>query len=289
MFLCRGNFLLKRLAFLSCVILLAVLFAKAVWYLKYASNEPPLKQTINKQLMKSTDLSKYKADFAALNEKHCNVFTLNSPECLKQLKEFDDRMQIEIADGQSKPENLNAEQQRRLCEYSPDGGSIEMFFHHTFFHYDKSDQKNNRMMKLNILSFLATQNLHCTKLIVWFLKEFSKDVIDDFTKMFSAYLTNKSLELRVFDLEELCNYRKLSNGRLFSEFEKHKICASKVNLQKNLRRNVVAFSDFVRFVVLDIFGGIYVDGDMVFLKDTRILWNDNFAYRFVFAQSNAFK
>lgn len=36
---------------------------------------------------------------------------------------------------------------------------------------------------------------------------------------------------------------------------------------------------FLFIVVLDIFGGIYSDLDVLYLKDTFLLWNENFAYR----------
>jgi hypothetical protein len=132
------------------------------------------------------------------------------------------------------------------------------------------------MMQLNIMSFLATQNLQCTKLIVWLLKDFNLNVKNSF-------IGNKTLELRVFDLKELCRYRKNGNGTLHSSFENHSICLSIDSSNEVFSaKTQIGFSDFVRFVVLDICGEIYVDGDVIFLKDTRILWNGNFAYRWSF-------
>jgi hypothetical protein len=277
MLVCRGKLFLKRVGILTVFIFLFALISKRPWLKNKACVQNIEKKFLPKK-PKPFNLVKYKAEFAAINEKYCKVFTLNSPECLNQLKQFDERMKNEFPASTNSTVNMH----RLFCEYKPDGETLETFLHHTFFNFDHNDQKNRRMMKLNILSFLATQNLMCTKLIVWLLKEFSKEVIADLNKMFSVYVGNKTLELRVFDLNEICSFKRVNNESMFSSFVNHSVCTAKEDLHSHLMRNVVAFSDFVRFVVLDVFGGIYVDGDVVFLKDTRILWNENFAYRFYF-------
>lgn len=42
-------------------------------------------------------------------------------------------------------------------------------------------------------------------------------------------------------------------------------------------------SDFVRYFILDIFGGIYTDVDFIYLKDMRPFWLINFVYRWSFS------
>jgi WD repeat and SOF domain-containing protein 1 len=32
-------------------------------------------------------------------------------------------------------------------------------------------------------------------------------------------------------------------------------------------------------MILNLYGGIYVDGDVLFLRDMSLFWTENFAYR----------
>jgi hypothetical protein len=48
---------------------------------------------------------------------------------------------------------------------------------------------------------------------------------------------------------------------------------------------LIALSDLVRFLVLELYGGIYTDVDLVYLKDLRPFWNYNFAYRWALSQN----
>jgi hypothetical protein len=236
----------------------------------------------NKKLGKIANFSDLKVEFHQLNANFCNVLALDQPDCLQKLVEFDKNMIEKLS--VDKLEDFD-ENQRRFCEYLPNGKTIDPFLHHTFFHYELNDTESRRMMQLNIMSFLATQNLQCTKLIVWILKDFSHELINIFKTKFGLYVKQKTLELRVFDLKEMCGYRETSKGRFYSSFEEHAICKSQEALQDVLsRKNQIALSDFLRFVVLDVFGGIYVDGDVIFFKDTRILWNENFAYRWSYVE-----
>jgi hypothetical protein len=168
------------------------------------------------------------------------------------------------------------ENKKRSCIYSADRTTIEPFLHHTYFHFNAGDARLKRIMQMNVMSFLATQNLQCTRLVVWLLKEFNQELKANFTTIFNEFISNRTLELRIFDMKELCNYRNLTSGVLYSSFENHTICKSH-NSHSN--QGQVGVSDLLRFTVLDIFGGIWIDGDMMFLKDTRILWNENFIYR----------
>ena len=56
-------------------------------------------------------------------------------------------------------------------------------------------------------------------------------------------------------------------------FDNHSLCLIKNTYleQDFTERNLIELSDFVRFFALDQFGGIYTDGDVIYLRDIAIL------------------
>jgi hypothetical protein len=140
-------------------------------------------------------------------------------------------------------------------------------YYHTYWNLEKYKSLHFRIMKLNILSYLATQNLNETKLIIWREAKFDDLVLEELRKEFTVFFETNTIEIRRLDFEDFC-----SNG-LFKSY--HKPC---MHYGKN-PSNFVAYSDFVRFLVLYKYSGIYVDGDVVFLKDMSPFWHSNFAYR----------
>ena len=119
------------------------------------------------------------------------------------------------------------------------------------------------------MSYLATQNLCCTKLIMSKLKEFPQSVEKQLNTHFAKHIQNGNFQIKTFTLRVMCR-SKHSIFLLICQIE------HKANFDKY---NMVVFSDFVRFAVLDIYEGIYVDGDVVLLKDMRMLWDINFALK----------
>jgi hypothetical protein len=84
--------------------------------------------------------------------------------------------------------------------------------------------------------------------------------------------------LKTFDLSLVCGDKR-------SSFRTHAICngstaTNPAFLLKHM--GLSGLSDFLRFAVLDIYEGIYVDGDIMFLRDMRVLWDENFFYRWSF-------
>jgi mannosyltransferase OCH1-like enzyme len=64
-------------------------------------------------------------------------------------------------------------------------------------------------------------------------------------------------------------------------FKDHDLCKSNQQIDFT-NKNSVSLSDFVRFFVLDQYQGVYTDGDVIYLKDMRLLWDfGNFAYRYI--------
>jgi hypothetical protein len=148
-------------------------------------------------------------------------------------------------------------------------------YYHTFWHYDQFDLNNGihvnrfRMINLNLMSYLATQNIRCTRFILWKLTNFPIQLENSIKEVFDYYISMKIIEIRTFTVEEFCE----------SGFFKTKICTNKPNYPSLSGRYLVALSDMVRFAVLDKYPGIYTDGDTIYLKDMRFLWYINFAYR----------
>ena len=132
---------------------------------------------------------------------------------------------------------------------------------------------------LNIRSFIATQNLCCVKLLLWRLAEFSPSILDELNDAFAAYIKRGVIEIRLFDMATICRGKRTFLAKKpFCKGKKHE-------LKSLIRYKIVGLSDFVRFVVLDLYEGIYVDGDTVFLKDMQLSWHRNFAYRWEHVQS----
>lgn len=212
--------------------------------------------------------------FADINEKYCNVedLKLDQHNCLNHLKNFDDKI---------KNDNLKERNYDKCSEcFEDNGNKKKTIYHHTFWQINSNDSKFSnfhfRVLKLNIKSFLATQNLCCTKLILWKLKEFPSTIEIMIRKIFSHYISKGKIEIKLFDLLTLCS---LSRTISTSVFHKYEICKSN---ETSSSHRLVALSDFIRFVVLDLYPGIYTDGDVVYLKDMKLLWNSNFAYRWSF-------
>lgn len=163
-----------------------------------------------------------------------------------------------------------------LSKYKPERKdcSNDLVYYHTFWQLKlaRLNQFNIRVLELNLMSYLATQNLKCTKFILWKLAEFPQNIEKYLNKKYEYYIKSGVIEIRTFDFNVLCSNDK-------SSFYKHEICKEKPSLASEY---LVALSDFVRFFVLDLYGGIYVDGDLIFLRDMQPLWDLNFSYRWSF-------
>jgi hypothetical protein len=162
---------------------------------------------------------------------------------------------------------------------------------HTFWHIGSKGQPrtfkfNTRMLKLSVSSFFYTQNLCCTKLILWKTEHFDKRMESELASSFNFYIKTGSFEIKTFSLITICSY----NGTYYqSSFRTHSICDpnSLRHFQYELslmtknffNGGFVSLSDFLRFFILDFYSGIYFDGDVILLRDMNMLWNENFAYR----------
>lgn len=199
---------------------------------------------------------KFKKEFDSIIDKHCdsrdNKLGLS---CIQQIHKLDKSIE----------EKRNKSRQRfhecSDCIYKKLGsGKYEkvFFYHHTFWQIgDDSNAFNKRALRLQIMSFLATQNLCCTRLIVWKLSSFGPQLEKELRREFKYYIEKKSLVIKLFDFEELCAFDDDKSG-FYSMFANHVVCKTKPALERESA--LVALSDFVRFFVLDIYGGIYTVG-----------------------------
>lgn len=199
-------------------------------------------------------------------EKDCDPSILKVDRtCLETINEFNKKIDYSFENK----DNCNECYWLKLNEN-------EKIYHHVFWKLSSHDPNsfNSRIMHLNIMSYLATQNLCCTKLIFWKLPDFPNEIVQDLTKKFQSYIDIGSFEIKTFDLRELCSNK-------LSSFQDKEWCKSS-DLSQHY---AVDLSDFIRFFVLDSYGGIYTDGDVMYLKDMRIFWGTNMAYRWSFTEN----
>jgi hypothetical protein len=233
---------------LKCIKIILFTFIVATFYVFSINNIDYLKSIIsykakveNSSIVLLTVKNEKMSRFDKLIKEQCPTQNLNiSYKCLEKLNEF----KVEAKD------------------YSIED---KVFLFHTFWKVNESLPHHKRVLVLQILSFLATQDLRQSTLIIWLQDPFSDNVNKTLTKKFTNYLKNGIIVVRLLNFKELC-----SNG-LFKQ--RYEACISSNN------KNSVAFSDFIRFLVLYKYGGIYTDGDVIYLRSMRPLLNKNFVYR----------
>ena len=202
-----------------------------------------LKSMIPLKDLEETNL-KNSADFDELIRDHCPVENLKiGYTCLEKLQEF------KIYPNAFKK-------------------TVPVMLYHTFWRVDESKPHQLRVLILQILSFLATQDIAQSKFIIWIQNPFSENINKVLSKKFHYYFNTSIVEIRILNFEELC-----SQGLFKLRYNE---CSSTTNY------NSVAFSDFIRFLVLYKYGGIYTDGDVFYLRDMRPFWNKNFVHRWSF-------
>ncbi|CAG8815464.1 41999_t:CDS:2 [Gigaspora margarita] len=128
--------------------------------------------------------------------------------------------------------------------------------------------KSTEKIALMIKSFLYTQPLRCSCLYIW-VDENYEDLRLDKKIWPLIRFSGKNLFFKKWVTDE-----QLNSDPIFLGWK------SKISLNQN----VVGFSDIVRFVLLYRYGGMYLDADVLCLRDMRPIYNLNFdfAYRWSF-------
>ncbi|CAG8645016.1 17235_t:CDS:2, partial [Cetraspora pellucida] len=173
--------------------------------------------------------------------------TFNIQDCLDFLDEQEDDYLIQ---------NPNS---KITC--SPD--SVPMLFHVYW------RGKINDKIALMIKSFLYTQPLDCSLLNVWLDQNQEIDFSQNPHIQPLLKFSPNNFRLRKWNLTEQLSYDSIYDGW------EEKI---------NPKIPTVGYSDLVRFVLLYRYGGMYVDADVLFLRDMRPVYHldQEFAYRWSF-------
>jgi hypothetical protein len=186
----------------------------------------------------------YTNEFNTLVDKYCDPRQNDNIECLKVLGDLDSKIK-------SKQSFNNEFTKCNDCLPNDDSnGQKTYFYHHTFWQI--SDQSvnefNKRVLKLQIKSFLSTQNLCCTRLIIWKLSTFDAKLENELRIKFSYYIKQNILIIKEFKFKELCSHK---NKMFYSSFADHQICLNSIWNQKLLLSSgLVSLSDFIRFLCL---------------------------------------
>ncbi|CAG8655417.1 2970_t:CDS:1 [Funneliformis caledonium] len=130
---------------------------------------------------------------------------------------------------------------------------------HVFWKGDFSDK-----IAMMIKSFMFTQPLQCSKLYVW-LDDNEMRLEDNPHAKPLLKFSPKFIEFMKWDTEEQLDHDPIYHG------------------WKSIyhsERRTVSFSDMVRFVVLQRYGGIYVDADVLLLRDLRPFYQTDFEFSY---------
>ena len=210
-------------------------------------------------------------EFDRIINKYCNVHNLTlDGTCLQMLRSYD--RQTDLVKPKSEKDSCN-----ECITYTNESTKQTeklIIYYHTFWQissWSKGNEYNFRVLKLNLMSYLSTQNLCCTRFILWKLNSFPESMEQKLRETFAHYISSGIVQIKTFYMEEFCNDVR-------SSFTRSELCRQPVT-DSITSGNLIMLSDLVRFVVLDVYGGIYTDGDVIYLKNMRHLWTKNFAYR----------
>ncbi|CAF1132414.1 unnamed protein product [Adineta ricciae] len=132
---------------------------------------------------------------------------------------------------------------------------------HTF--WNDPHKLNEPLLILHILSYLYTQNHRCSQLIIWTLPMFYGE-IHPMYNVHEPYVQFRTLRPFANDLKQVGADIDSYYFWLFDRWSVSKI---------------VALSDAVRFVVLHKLGGVYIDADVLLLRDLQPFYEYEFAYQ----------
>lgn len=161
--------------------------------------------------------AEYRREFEAVLNRSCHAKNLTGAECLSTLDRLDVKYRrVKLA----------------LRDYHPSwecAGHTKRLFH-SFWKIPWSRRAakfSMRIVKLNIMSFLATQNLHCSKLVLWKLDTFPVEYETEIRHTFEDYFRMNAIAIETFDVQAACKVGRLSAEPSF--FSKSGICLKNLN------------------------------------------------------------
>jgi len=263
----RKKFFIKIFTVLNGILILYTTLFKPI---DYNNNNQASNNSNLHQLFVSTDY---------LNSTRTKLLEIFSTSCNPEVY----KTASECSTSLSKLNDSSIKNNCNECNLKLNSNKGSLVYFHTFWHFENLNVNNSRskikfeyqlrVMHLNLMSYLSTQNLCCTRLIIWTLKGFNYQIKTYLSKKLIEYFQNGSVRMNVFNLKSLCQGSS-------AWFSTHSICKSSNESSRNLSsiRDIVGLSDLVRWIVLDKFTGIYVDGDVIFLRNMNVFWTFNFAY-----------
>ena len=209
--------------------------------LESISKEPNIKWSNSSNVVEHLrEINKdYGKQLDKLLKTSCNPKKLTNADCLNDLN----RLEKEISDKKSS-----------LKQYHPSlecANKSKLLFHSFWsissgLYSRRASEFSMRVLKLNVMSFLATQNLHCSKLILWSLDSFPDKYREEIYTMFEKYFTSDAIGIQIFNVEALC---RLSLWSQNGEFKKSGICTKNTSPWFAFNSKV-AFSDLG--IVIDL-------------------------------------
>ena len=135
------------------------------------------------------------------------------------------------------------------------------------FHCFWRGDVRNDALELMLLSFLATQRNY-TQMMIWTDSPQKSFKIEDVIRMLSQNI-NESQQMAI---------KEASNRLTVKYFDPFLDTHSGFENVIRVGVATTAYTDLVRFMVLEEYGGIYVDVDTIFLRDYYPLRNKEFVY-----------
>ncbi|CAG8696825.1 9757_t:CDS:2, partial [Racocetra fulgida] len=187
-------------------------------------------------------------------EKNCgDIKNIMTENCLKYLDNEDDYMtSFSTIKGASPPPPCNR-------HHPP------MLFH-VFWQGQITDK-----LALVMKSFLYSQPLECSTLYVWFDNMNDTNLNDNKHVRSLLKYSPTLIEFKSWDMVEQLSFSDVYDGWQGPKYN-----------------SSVKISDLFRFVVLHNYGGIYIDSDVLLIRDMRPLYYANFEFAYRWSKTNQY-
>lgn len=146
-----------------------------------------------------------------------------------------------------------------MDSYIQRGEKPDILYYHVYWFGEFTERQ-----ALCVKSYLATQNINQTKLMIWIEPDMSINDMNKLRNRFSNLHCYHVIEFKIYE------HDKLSKG---TPFEGHNF----INIKDD--KYIKYRSDFARIMILYHYGGIYFDLDMILFKDLSPFLHMEFCYQ----------